>query len=637
MKVSLRAIVVGLVLIPLNSMWLALAEAVWYSGEPTTLSLYANVVFILCLLVTANVPLKRLNPVWALTPAELATIYIMLAVATSLGGHDMLAILMPTLSHLHRYAPMNPRYQEIAGLVPDWLVVRDPAALESAYVGQESIYDPANLVPWLEPLAWWFAFIMALCAVYWGLNLVFRKQWVVNEKLAYPIVQAPLMLMSEAHTLARSRAFWLAFSAAFGIDLINGLNVLYPTLPAIPIVRVVNLQTLFTERPWRDMGDAWISFFPCVIGICFLMPLDLSFSCWFFFVFWKVQLILTSYFGVVGMPGFPFIQEQAAGGYYALAITALWVTRRHFARLARILLGRPVPDVESWDRFEARVAFALVAGGGSFLAFFCLRAGMSLEIVAAFFILHFMMSTAITRMRAELGPPSHDLFPVGAHRQLILVLGPVEMRNRNPIDIAMFGFLNFFNRCMRTHPMPQGIEGFRIAERLRMSHFRVFAAMWLAIIAGTLATFWSYVWSFNKYGIAAQMSRLPEIFGSETWDAVGVWLHNPPRWMAAPIYAILIGVLFALGLSSLRMHLAWWPFHPVGFALSGSYTMSRMWFCVFLAWLAKALILKYGGARMYAPALRFFIGLILGDFVMGSFWYTYGVVMETHVYHFWPY
>ena len=40
-------------------------------------------------------------------------------------------------------------------LVPSWLVVSDPHALESAYVGQESMYDPRNLVPWLGPLSWW--------------------------------------------------------------------------------------------------------------------------------------------------------------------------------------------------------------------------------------------------------------------------------------------------------------------------------------------------------------------------------------------------------------------------------------------------------------------------------------------------
>jgi len=31
----------------------------------------------------------------------------------------------------------------------------------------------------------------------------------------------------------------------------------------------------------------------------------------------------------------------------------------------------------------------------------------------------------------------------------------------------------------------------------------------------------------------------------------------------------------------------------------------------------------------------FFIGLILGDFIVGALWNLYGIVMEVQVYRFW--
>jgi hypothetical protein len=554
-----------------------------------------------------------------------------------MAGHDMIEVMMPTLAHLYYYAPLEGRYSEVIELVPRWLVVTDPAALQSAYMGQESVYDPANFVPWIRPLAWWFAFLMALCAVMWGLNLIFRKQWTEHEKLAYPIIQVPMILATEVRTLSRSRVFWIAFGIAGMIDVVNGLHALFPLLPKIPIVQIIDLQTLFADRPWRDMGGAWISFYPCIIGLCFFMPLDLAFSCWFFFLFWKMQRVFASYWGVHGMPGFPFVPEQAVGGYYAVAVLALWITRFHIKRIVWLLLGRSVDDATPWDRREARLAFILIAGGGSFLFYFCYIANMTPSVIVLFFVIYFLMSIAITRMRAELGPPSHDLFPVGAHRQVIEILGAVSMRKSNPHDIAMFGFLNFFNRVCRTHPMPHGLEGFRIAQRMRMDNFRMFIAMWVALIAGTLGAFWALLWSFDRYGIVAQASSLPDLFSRESWDAVNMWLQNPPRDMNAPTFAILIGFVFALGLSSLRMAFTWWPLHPVGFAISGSYTMERIWFCVFIAWAIKAVLLKYGGVKIYPPAMRFAAGLLLGDFVVGSFWYTYGIVMETQVYHFWPY
>lgn len=637
MGVTFRSVVIGLLLIPLNCMWLALAEVVWYSGEPTTLSLYPNVVFLICVVAVVNGVVKKLRPAWGLTPCELLVIYVMLSVGSSLSGHDMLWILLPTLSHLHRYGPIEGRYGDIIEKVPTWLVVRDPVALDSAYVGQESIFRAQNFVPWLEPLAWWFAFVMALCAVMWGINLLFRKQWTEHEKLAYPIIQVPMLVANEAQSLLRSRAFWAAFGLTAFIDIVNGLHVLYPLSPRIPIVQVLNLQTLFRERPWNDMGGAWISFYPCIIGLCFFMPLDLAFSSWFFFLMWKLQRVLASSFGMLGVFGFPHTYEQAAGGFYAVALMALWITRNHLRRTAAILIGRSSEETTRWERREVWLASWLMIAGGAFLFYFCYRAQMTPTVIVLFFIIYFTISVAITRMRAELGPPSHDIFPVGAHRQVVAMLGAVEMRKANPHDLVMFGFLNFFNRVCRTHPMPHGLEGFRIAERMKMDHFRMFLAMWVAIVAGTIGAFFAMLWAFDKYGIAARMSRLPELFGRETWDTVNIWLTTPTRRRAGPTYAILIGTVFSLGLAMLRLNLTWWPLHPVGFATSAGYTMERIWFCVLIAWTIKAIVLKYGGAKAYKPALRFFAGLVIGDFVFGSFWYTYGIVMETKVYHFWPY
>ena len=637
MGVTFRSVVIGLMLIPLNAMWLALSEIVWYSGEPTSISLFYNVIFLVFLLTLGNLVLGRLRPRWALTPQELLVVYTMLAIGSALVGHDMLQILVPTMSHLHRFEPIERRYGEIIRHVPSWLVVTDQYALQSAYLGQESIFDLRNLVPWLGPIAWWFGFVVALCAVMWGLNLAFRRQWVEHEKLSYPILQVPFALTVETRALLTSRLFWLAFAIAGGIDLINGLNVLFPLLPRIPIVHVLNLRDLFTERPWQDMGFAWVSFYPFAIGMCFFMPLDLAFSFWFFFFFWKLQRVFASHIGIQGMVGFPFVEEQTAGGYYAVALVGLWITRRHLLRVGRLALGLSEPDATEWDRTEARLAAILTMGGLAFLLWFCVSAGMTWWIAALFFALYFMISIAVTRMRAELGPPCHDLHAIGADRQVTRFFGAAWLRHQNPADLAMFGFLNFFNRAHRSHPMPHGMEGFRIAERLKMDNRRYLVAMALAVVAGAASAFFALLWVFNKYGASAQIIGPGEWFGRETWDNIHVQFTAPPPYQTANLTAVIIGVLTGLGLAALRMNLTWWPFHPVGYATSGSWSMEQLWFCVMIAWLAKALLLKYGGAKAYRPAAPFFIGLIMGDFCVGSFWNIYGILMETQVYHFWPY
>jgi Family of unknown function (DUF6785)/Domain of unknown function (DUF6784) len=646
--VSFRCIVIGLLLIPINCMWVVLSEIMWYSGQPTTISLFCHVVFTLTLIILVNLGLKRLRPAWALKPPEMLVIYTMLCLASAVCGHDMGEILVPTLSHLDRFGPLEGRYQEIREHVPAWLIVQDQDALQSAYIGQESVFYKQNFMPWLKPLGWWFLFIMALCSVMWGLNLVFRKQWTENEKLAYPVIQLPMLITTEASRLLRNRLFWMAFAIAASIEIMNGLHVLYPLLPKIPIVHIVNLQQYFPERPWFDMGVTWVSFYPFAIGMCFFMPLDLAFSCWFFFIFWKMQRVLASHIGIHGMPGFPFIEEQTAGGYYAIAVIAIWITRRHLLRVAKLLLGKPVEGATPWERQESRLAVVLMGGGGAFLFWFCYEAGMDAQITLVMFGLYFLISIAIARMRAELGPPAHDLHNIGPHRQLVRFLGPTNLRDSHPATLAMFGFMNFFNRAYRGHPMPHGLEAFRIAERInasegadergwRMDYRRYLVAMGLALVAGTICGFFAMLWTFNKYGASAQAIGPGEFFGRETWDSVNIWFTAPEVHQYQPTYAILIGLATALGLAALRMNLAWWPFHPVGFAVSASWSMEQLWVCVFVAWLVKTILLKYGGAKAYKPAVPFFLGLMMGDFIVGSFWSIYGIVMETQVYHFWPY
>ena len=46
--------------------------------------------------------------------------------------------------------------------------------------------------------------------------------------------------------------------------------------------------------------------------------------------------------------------------------------------------------------------------------------------------------------------------------------------------------------------------------------------------------------------------------------------------------------------------------------------MDHLWFNMFLAWLFKVLVLKYGGVGLYRKTRPFFIGMILGYFTPGG-------------------
>ena len=89
----------------------------------------------------------------------------------------------------------------------------------------------------------------------------------------------------------------------------------------------------------------------------------------------------------------------------------------------------------------------------------------------------------------------------------------------------------------------------------------------------------------------------------------GVWLTG---WFEAGLIAFLRG----------RFH--WFPLHPVGLAFQYTFGTWIYWFNLFLVWVVKLVLLRYGGVRLYRAGKPFFYGLAIG-YVMGV---TLSVVVD---------
>ena len=124
-----------------------------------------------------------------------------------------------------------------------------------------------------------------------------------------------------------------------------------------------------------------------------------------------------------------------------------------------------------------------------FIVGFCKTAGMSVWVVLAFFGIYYAISTAVTRMRAELGSPVHDLHFIGPDEMMPRIFGT---RLLGPHNLTIMAYLFFFNRAYRGHPMPHILEGFKLAERTAISNRRLLIAMCIAIVIGTFASFWAF-------------------------------------------------------------------------------------------------------------------------------------------------
>ena len=114
------------------------------------------------------------------------------------------------------------------------------------------------------------------------------------------------------------------------------------------------------------------------------------------------------------------------------------------------------------------------------------------------------------------------------------------------------------------------------------------------------------------------------------------WTPPPgPLRDPAQSWGILAGLALSLFLTAMRGRFLWWPFHPVGLAVSSSWAMQYMWCPLLIAWTVKYLIMRGGGLRGYRAALPFFLGLMLGEFVVGSLCNLAGLFFGFELYRFW--
>ncbi|MFQ5811427.1 MAG: DUF6785 family protein, partial [Armatimonadota bacterium] len=435
-------------------------------------------VFLLFLVTVINLGVRRLSPSSALTQAEMLVIYVMMVVSMTLCGHDTLQNLFGTIGHAHQFATPENGYEDLfMQYLPTWLVVSDTRALSAFYDGGMPWYRPEYLQAWAGPLVAWGALIFIMIVTMLCINVLIRKAWTEHEKLGFPLVLLPLEMTRGDRTsqFFRSKFMWGGFAVAAVIDIVNGFHALFPAMPEIPYIKLYDLRQHFRGRPWNAIGRTRMGVYPFAVGLAFFLPSDLSFSCWFFYVLSKVELIACALLGQESLKGLPYLNEQAAGAWLALAGVAIWTTRVHLRDVFRTACGRPSPLDDSEEPISYRTALILIGLGFAFIVAFCSAAGMHFWPIVGLFGIYYMMSLAMTRVRAELGSP-HETYFVNPHR-ILTGLGNTQAFGAR--DLTIMATMYWFNRCYRSHPMPNQLEAFKMAEQSMVDRRRLLAVLLL--------------------------------------------------------------------------------------------------------------------------------------------------------------
>ncbi len=640
-RVTPRAVLLALLLTVINDYWIVQLEVVRYSFATYAAPFY-NCVFTLLVVTAANAALRKRFPRAAFSRAEMITIYVMLSISSAVCSHNMMEILVSLMGYAHFFkTPDNNWGPMFADRLPRWLTVSDQTSLRNFYFGNSTLYDPANYAPWLVPALCWSAFCAVLIFTMLCLNTILRKQWIENERLTFPIVMLPLEMTHESGSLYRNRYMWMGFAIAGGLTMLAGLHYLYPSIPCIQISRR-DVGYLITNQPWSAMGGITVAYYFWAIGLAFLMPLELSFSCWVMYWLMKMELVFCEATGINDVRvlgagfdrGYPFLLSQSYGAYLGFFAMSIWTSRHYLARVFRTAFLGTTEEDESREAVSYRTAILGAAAGFVFLSVFAYMIGMTRWVIVVFFTFYFIFAIIISRIRAELGFPTHDMHIMGPQHMLFTTVGTQNLPQQN---LTVFSLFFWFNRTYASHPSPHTLESYKIAEQTNTPARHMFIAVTIAAIFAMPIGFWMLLHNYFHYGGAtSHMEQWARGFGSDCWNTLARWIQQPFPPNTTAMGFIGVGFAVSMLLGWMRVRFISFPLHPLAYAISPSWGVAQLWMPLLIGSTAKLFILKFGGLRTYRKALPFFFGLILGEIAIGSLWTIIGIVLGVPTYDFWP-
>ncbi len=631
-----RAVVLSLVAVVALSVVSPYVEIVIGGTQIGALAPPAGALLALFFLAGVANPLLRLirrrRAGSGLSRQELVAVYVVLMSVAVLTSCQFAQWVVPVVTGPFYYATPENRWGELNPLVPTWWYPHDQEAVRLFYEG----LSPGQRLPWqawLRPLVSLGPFVFVLYGTMLAICALMRRQWVENERLVFPLVQLPLDMSEEAEPgravsgFFRDRLMWLGALLPIIVHGVNGLHNHFPGVPAIPMQHI-EIGAHFPSRPWSALNPFFISIYFALIGFAFLCGRDVPFSIWLFYLLFKAECVFANAVG--WNPGgesralrsneFPLIVAQQDGSLLALVGVGLWAARRHLRQAWCAAWAPGGSRADAGEPMPYRAALLTIGLGTLALAGWTTASGMPFWLSLCLFVLTFAFMLGVYRLMAEGGVnflwaaqsgPNYIMYSLdggsrlGARTWLVLLSLPYFIWNfKGPVG-------------------PQALEGFKLTTEARVDHRRLTWLMLAGMAVGMVAAYVAVVWLVQRQGGGVVLDSYRYIHvGHRPFDELRAVLSADEGVQAGKLAGFALSAAFLLLLAALRWRLVWWRLHPVGYAASTVWSTNFMWFSVLVGSSLNWLILRYGGLKAYRRARSFFLGLILGDFLMMGVWFV---------------
>ena len=557
---------------------------------------------------------------WMLNQSELITIYIMMLVATAIPTRGFTGMLLPMITGSYYYAtPENNWAGEIHPYLPDWMVVKDLEGIKAFYEG--FLYE--ETIPWdiwIWPMLRWLVFMGSFYLVILCMMSILRRQWVDHERLIYPLTQTPLAMIRGDDSIIKAffkhPLVWVGFALPFLFNTVNALHHYHHFIPSFGTGSTVQL--------FRHSVSLRVRVNFLMFGFAYFINAGVAFSLWFFYL---IRITQQGIFSIVGIRNseelgpwtdsgdvLSIFGHQMTGAILVFVAFGLWMARSHLSRVIASPWEKSMDD--DGEILSYRAALLGMMVGLLVMGFWLHKSGLPFWAASAALLFAFVTFIALSRVIAEAGLPTITpaMVPAGF---VVSGFGSSALGQTGMIALGYTFVWAGDHLVFMMAPVANALKLSGEASGRRRGLFWAMAIgvaislvislafmLFLGYTYGALNLHPQYFTGFAQYPSSFAVAKIV----TPSNPSVGGWL-----WTA------LGGTVMAL-LMLAQHRLLWWPLHPIGFLVSGGWAMNNVWFSVFLAWLIKTTVLKYGGPRLYRQTRPFFFGVVLGQFVSGGLW-----------------
>lgn len=639
-QIRLRAIVIGLVfatsiclLTPINN--------VYHRSTPLGGGHFPLAPFFVFLVLAVLVWLvsrisKRRT---LLTGSELLVIWIQMVIGSGIAYTGLARTFLINLTAPFHFATVGNQWREtFEPLLPAALIPRDQEAVELLYNGLEGGRDMGWFqvlmeIPWgawSSVLMRWGIFILLSYLVMIFIINLFARQWIVNERLNFPLLKVSQFVSYAVDhpgggQVLGNRFLLIGILIPVLLHLLNGLSLHYPSIPTVQTLILAG-KYFPKEGLLSGFYKLKIYIYPAFIGFAFLTSRQISFSFWVFFLAGGLL------FGVLDMMGYavpaselgitfgPTVtrpeEMQMLGAYGVFFLFLVYLARYHLLDVSKQALFLRTTDLKQIEWFDVRISFWGVLLGFSALTIWFFWQGMApftaLLVISAFF----MISLVATRIICQ-GGIAYFTLTAAPIDGLIAFFGTKIFAGASGLLAAISQKVMFVD--LRESLMPSLLHAKRIHYGKRPASL-LFSGLLLTLAFAVTSSVVAMMALCYRYGIRELELEWATRTTLNVYENAFRLIVNPVSPGDSVYTFALIGAVVMFILVFCYQRFYWWPIHPIGYLTAYSSAMRILWVSFFIGWLCNALCMKYGGVTLFRKMQFFFIGLVIGDLLMGGIW-----------------